>query len=45
MRNCMDEISQMANDYANKTGGSPFARIALARAYEQGMRDALNLNK
>lgn len=37
------QISQMAVDYANKKGGSPFARIALEMAYEQGMRDALNL--
>lgn len=36
-----DLIKQMALDYANNEGGSPFACIALKRAYEQGMRDAL----
>jgi len=43
----MDEnkISEMALEYANSHGGDPFARIALTMAYEQGMRDAIEIIK
>lgn len=43
----MDEnkISEMALEYANSHGGAPFARIALALAYEQGAKDAIEVLK
>ena len=40
-----DMISEMALEYANSHGGSPFARIALQMAYEQGAKAAIEILK
>lgn len=40
-----ERIFEMALEYANSHGGDPLARIAIALAYEQGAKDAIEILK